>query len=270
MQIAEVELLSGGVTASAPLIVWVSFHEGGDVPSADASAAGFTEAPDKAYTALLTANGYNVTRYITSSTPDPEVLNAADLVIISRSVSSGGYSNDGATAWNGITAPMIITGGYVLRTSRMGYTTGGTMVDTTDDITLTVNDPAHPIFAGIDLVDGTMVNPFAGVVLYPTDGTLARGVSTNNDPVNADGTVLATVSNVDDPTFGGMVIGEWSAGATMEHAGGAETDILAGDRLVFLTGAREADGITSHTAGLYDLYEDGAQMLLNAVEYMLP
>ncbi|MHC4643657.1 MAG: DUF1349 domain-containing protein, partial [Planctomycetota bacterium] len=266
MQIAEVELLGEVVP---PQIVWVSFHEGDDVPSSNAADVGFTEAPDKAYTAMLADNGYGVTRYITSSSPDPNVLNAADLVIISRSVSSGGYSKDGATAWNGITAPMIITGGYVLRTSRMGYTTGKTMVDTTGDITLAVNDPNHPIFAGIDLLDGTMVNPFAGVVLYPTDGTLARGLSINNNDANPDGTVLATVATVDDPTVGGMVIGEWSAGATMEHEGGAETDILAGDRLVFLTGAREADGITSHTAGLYDLYEDGALMLLNAVDYML-
>ncbi|MHC4703972.1 MAG: hypothetical protein ACYTFQ_25720 [Planctomycetota bacterium] len=137
------------------------------------------------------------------------------------------------------------------------------------DITLTVSDPAHPIFAGIALTDGTMVNPFAGVVAYPTDGVVARGISVNADPVNAEGTVLATVATADDPTAGGMVIGEWSAGATLTHEGGAETDVLAGDRLVFLTGAREYDGITSHTAGLYDLYEDGTKMLLNAVAYML-
>jgi hypothetical protein len=34
-------------------------------------------------------------------------------------------------------------------------------------------------------------------------------------------------------------------------------------------GAREADGISSETAGMYDLYADGAQMFLNAVAYML-
>jgi hypothetical protein len=70
---------------------------------------------------------------------------------------------------------------------------------------------------------------------------------------------------------GGMVIAEWPAGATLEHAGGAGTDVLAGPRLVFLTGSREPDGVTGgDAAGLYDLYEDGTQMLLNAVEYMLP
>ena len=253
-----------------PVIAWVSFHtDANDGPNGDAAGAGFTEAPDKAYTDLLKANGYTVIRTGTSKTPDVDLLNSADLVITSRSVNSGDYSGDGATLWNGITTPIIIVGGYPLRSSRMGYTTGGTMVDTVGDINLAVLDPNHPIFTGIDLADGVMVNPFAGVVNYPTDGTLARGVSVNTSEVNAEGTILGIVANADDPTAGGMVIGEWLAGATLTHDGGAGTDVLAGDRLVFLTGAREASGISSRTAGLYDLYDDGASMFLNAVEYML-
>jgi hypothetical protein len=265
MQIAEVELI--GEVLKKPLIAFVSFHGADDEPSSGAAGDGFTEAPDKAYTDLLKANGYDVVRVITSSTPDVETLNAADLVITSRSVNSGDYSNDGATLWNGITTPMIILGGYPLRNSRMGYTLGGTMVDTVGDITLAVTDPNHPIFAGIDLADGAMVNPFAGVVSYD-DGTLCRGVSVNTDEVNAEGTILATVATADDPTVGGMIIGEWQAGATLTHNGGAGTDILAAHRLVFLTGSRE-NGKSSQTAGLYDLYDDGATMFLNAVDYML-
>jgi hypothetical protein len=68
---------------------------------------------------------------------------------------------------------------------------------------------------------------------------------------------------------GGVVVAEMPAGATMENSSGSSEDVLGGHRLVFLTGAREADGITSHTAGLYDLYEDGGLMFLNAVDYML-
>jgi hypothetical protein len=254
----------------APTIAFVSFHGAADAPSSNAADAGFTEAPDAPYTDLLVGAGYNVMRYITTSSPDADLLNQADLVIISRSVSSGGYSNDGATAWNTIEAPMMILGGYVLRNSRMGYTTGGTMEDTTGDIKLTVSDPDHPIFAGIPLTDGTMDNPFAAVVSY-ADGTLARGVSINNNEADDEGTVLAVVAeaSADTGPVGGMVIAEWPAGATLDHAGGAETDVLAGRRLVFLTGAREASGITSHTAGLFDLYDDGVQMYLNAVDYML-
>ena len=65
-----------------------------------------------------------------------------------------------------------------------------------------------------------------------------------------------------------MVIGEWPAGAIMTHSGGAGTDILAGHRMIFLSGSREPGGVTSETAGLYDLLPDGEQMLLNAVIYM--
>jgi hypothetical protein len=49
-------------------------------------------------------------------------------------------------------------------------------------------------------------------------------------------TVLATVGTEGDPAFGGMVIGEWQAGATM---GNATADTLAGSRLVYLSGNRE-------------------------------
>jgi hypothetical protein len=260
-----------------PKVIWVSFHDAADdAPSANAAAAGFTEAPDKAYTDLLTANGYDVTRFLTTGTPDVNVLNAADLVIISRSVNSGNYGNASATTWNGVTAPMIITGGYPLRNSRMGYTTGATIPDIAGDIKLAVSNPDHPIFAGIDVNDGVMTNPYAGIVVYPTDGvTLARGISVNTDPANADGTVLATVAApadpcvAADPAAGGMIIGEWMPGAVLTHAGGAGTDALGGHRLVLLTGSREADGISSETAGMYDLYDDGAQLFLNAVAYML-
>jgi len=282
MLVAFLALLSVA-SAQAATIVWVSFHGADDAPSAGAAGAGFTTAPDKGYTDLLAANGYNVTRYITTGTPDPAVLNAADLVIISRSAASSQYQNASASLWNNISAPMIILNGYTLQYSRMGYTTGNTMVDVTGDITLTVNDPIHPIFAGIPLTDGTMTNPYAGLAVYPEGikyndgspappGTLAKGISINTDSVNANGTILATTSAAGNGPVGGMVIAEWQAGAALTHPdgmGGAVTDTLAGHRLVFLTGSREAQGIHTQTAGMYDLYADGEQMFLNAVDYML-
>jgi len=107
-------------------------------------------------------------------------------------------------------------GGYPLRKNRMGFTTGNTIPDTTGDITLTVTDPTHPIFDGIALAGDTMVNPFAGVVVYPTDGTtLARGISINTDPLNGGGTLLAAVSAAGNGPVGGTVIAEWPAGAVL-------------------------------------------------------
>ena len=257
-----------------PLIAWVSYHASDDEPHSDAAAFGFTQAPDIEYTDLLKAQGYSIVRIVTSQTPDVEFLNTTDLVIISRTASSGHYSGSGATLWNSVTTPTMNLNGYTLRSSRMGFTDGTTMVDTTGDVKLTVTDPTHPIFAGIDLVDGTMVNLYAeGAVPLTTDETiLSRGISINNNNIDDEGTLLATIAEVSADTgpVGGMVIAEYPAGATMENSSGSSTDVLGGPRLVFLTGSREPSGVTGgQAAALYDLYADGEQMFLNAVAYML-
>jgi hypothetical protein len=81
-----------------------------------------------------------------------------------------------------------------------------------------------------------------GVVTY-ADGTLARGISIVTDPVDDEATILATVSAASEGMgpVDAVVIAEVPAGAMLEHDGGAGMDALAGPRLLFLTGAREAD-----------------------------
>lgn len=250
-------------SAQGANVYWVSFHPDDNTPSANALAAGFVQAPDAGYTQLLRNAGHNVTRVVSSGTPNTALLNAADLVIISRSVPSGDYQDDPETAaWNGITAPTMVLGGYVLRDSRLGYTTGGTIPDTTSPaLTLSVNAASHPIFEGIPVgTNGVMSTPFATSLSF--DGILQRGISVNTDPVSGNGQVLATVGTAGDPAFGGMVIGEWDAGATL-----ATGDVLGGHRMVFLTGSREQT-ITSEGAGIFDLTADGSRLFLNAVNYM--
>jgi hypothetical protein len=252
------------VASHATNILWVSFHPDDNTPSAAAAAAGFTKAPDAGYTQLLRDNGYNVTRVVTSATPNVALLNSADLVIISRSVPSGNYQDDAATAaWNGIKAPTMILGGYILRNSRLGYTTGATIPDTVGTVTLKINDPSNPIFKGIPVgADNVMATPFATALSY--NSVVQSGISVNTDPLAGGGTILATVATTGDPAFGGMVIGEWNAGATMATS---PADTLGGHRLVFLTGSRE-NGITSEAAGINNLAPDGARLFLNAVAYM--
>jgi hypothetical protein len=251
--------------------MWVSFHSAAnDTPSTAAAGVGFTDAVDKGYTDLLKANGYNVVRYLQTATPDVAAVNAANLVILSRSCASASFQNAAADLWNGVTAPMIVTNGYLSRKARLGFMTGSTLPDITGDIKLTIKDPAHPIFAGIALAGDTMTNVYAGLATYPSDGTKAAGISIVTEAPIAGGTVLATVSagSTTGPA-GAMVIAEWPAGAKVTHDGGAGTDTLGGPRLVFLTGSRESGGKSSETAGMYDLTADGAQMFLNAVQYML-
>ena len=253
------------VVATGANIVWVSFHEADDLPSGGASAAGFTEAPDIGYTSLLESAGHEVTRYLTTLTPDVDFLNTFDLVIISRSVPSSDYQSAESTAlWHSVTKPAMLLGGYILRASRLGFTAGETIPDTSASaIRLTASNPSHPIFSGIPLEpSGNMVNDYAHLVTY--NGTLQRGISVNTDAIAAGGTNLATVATPGDAALGGMIIGEFPAGTVMRNA---SADPTAGKRLVFLTGSRE-NVISSEGSGIYDLDSDGARLFLNAVAYM--
>ena len=254
----------------AKKIVWVSFH-GTDAPSTAAAGVGFTEAPDKGYTDLLTAAGYKVTRYLQTKTPDVNLLNAADLVILSRSVASGSFQDAAATIWNTkITKPMIITNGYLSRKSRLGFNVGSDVQDITGDVKLTTLDPNHPIFAGIALTNGVMDNAYAKLAVYPTDNTTAAGISVINDAVVASGTVIAAISDVSGKVKAGApMIAEWPADANVTHDAGAVTEKVGGRRLVILTGSRENGGKSSETAGMFDLTDDGAKLFLNAVKYIL-
>jgi hypothetical protein len=260
------------VPSRAVNIAFVSFHAGDNSPSAAATTAGFTQAPDAGYTQLLTANGHTVTRFVTADNFDVSVLNSADLVIISRSVASAHYQQDNETAaWNGLTVPTIILGGYVLRGSRLGYTTADVIPDVnTSQVRLKANIPGHPIFAGVALdASGVMVNPYASIVSYTN--TLQRGISVNTSPIAGNGVVIGSIGSAGDAAFGGMVIAEWIAGASMATS---PVDILGAHRLILLTGSRENAAfstnaaLTAEAAGIYDLNPDGARLLLNAVNYM--
>ncbi|MCC6232744.1 MAG: Ig-like domain-containing protein [Verrucomicrobiales bacterium] len=246
-------------------IAWVSFHPAENTPAADAATAGMTEASDSQYTKLLTGAGHQVTRFVTTGNPDVATMNTFNLVIISRSVPSGDYQDAPETlAWNGLKAPTMLLGGYILRNSRLGYTTGATIPDTANPVKLSIKDAAHPIFSGVALGAGSVtVNDYAGIVTF--NDALQRGISVNTDPLAGGGKVLATAYAEGDPAHNGTLIAEWPAGAKL---GNAAADTLGGPRLVFLTGSREADGSTSQISGIYDLTDDGATMFLNAVKYM--
>lgn len=110
---------------------------------------------------------------------------------------------------------------------------------------------------------GLMVNDYAGIQEF--DGTVERGVSINNNDLAGDGVLLATVGSDEDPTWGGPVIAEWQAG---DISANGRDDVLGGQRVVLLTGSREHSGLTAEGSGIYDLTEDGAKILLNAVTYM--
>jgi hypothetical protein len=224
-----------------------------------------TEAPDALYTRLLTRDGHEVYRIATTSTPDKALLESYDLVIVSRSVASGDYVSDAqGMTWHGLETPVMILGGYVTRSNRLGFTQGTTMIDAASPIYLKAKDPSHPVFEGIPLdAEHVMAQLYAEPVTW--NGILQRGISVNQNPLSGGGKIIATHATHSDNAYGGIVIAEWEPGATISHA--AEP-ILAEKRMLFLTGSREASGFTSETAGLFDLTEEGGHMFLNAVRYL--
>lgn len=270
-------------------IAWVSFHPGDDTPSTAAFNAGLTNAaPDKGYTALLRANGHSVTRFVTQDNLDTallpdgitllkDVLVTNDLIIISRSVPSGHYQAFGEVdAWSSITKPVMILGGYLTRGgtgggSRLGLTTGETMVDVNvDPMRLRVLYKSHPIFAGLALNStNLMVNPYAKRTVFTNlvtgVTTNQLGISLNNNAIVGGGSVLAVVGTPGSAGLNGMVIGEVPVGLSLANQAG--TYVLGGKRLIFLTGSRES-GITGDASGIYDLFPDGDQLFLKAVTYL--
>jgi hypothetical protein len=260
--------------AAAADIAWVSFHPSDTMPSANAGMPGlFTAAPDKGYTDLLAAAGHTVTRIVTSAAPNVANLNMFDLVMISRSNPSGNFQTPAsAAAWASVTAPMIHLGGYAIRGgtgggSRLGYTTGETIPDTVGPVHLTINAPNHPIFAGVQRdANNVMVNNYSDDVTAPFDPfNLQRGISVNVNPLPSGATLLASLPDLSAGNPG-MVIGEFPAGTALANA---SMNVQQGHRLVFLTGSRENDGLTSEGAGIFDLSPTGSTMLRNAVNYMV-
>jgi len=267
------------ITSASPAlaanIAWVSFHPGDTTPSGAAGTAGFLQAPDVGYTSLLSAAGHTVTRFPTHDSPTPAdlaTLSTFDLVIVGRSVASGHYQQaDETLFWNtSLTKPVIHMGAYALRgagANRLGLYSGSNIPDTTGAVWLTATNPSHPIFAGI-LLDGsnTMTNFYADLVAAPfAPNTVQRGISVVTGPIATGGQVLASIANPADPTFGGAVIALFPPGTTTAST---VPNVLSSPRLIFLSGSRENNGLTSEGAGIYDLQPDGAQMFLNAVNFM--
>jgi hypothetical protein len=268
---------------SAADIAWVSFHgadDTGNTPSAPAAGVGFTVAPDKGYTDLLIGAGHAINRITVPATGANAAipaamlaeLNAANLVIIGRSVNSGSFQEAAETmSWNAdVTVPMIITSGFITRANRLGYNTGDDVDDIGGPTRFVAADPFHPIFDGITLNASNETDTILDLVTVPVNGTptVQRGTSINTDPLVAGATLIASITgdNSNMELQNQPVIAEFPSGTAGANTG----EVFASRRLTFITGSRESEDPTvGDIAGILDLSADGQQMFLNAVEYML-
>jgi hypothetical protein len=279
-------VLTMAAPAAAVDIAWIGMHAT-DAPHQDAANHGYTTATDIGYVDLLRNDGHSVTRLLTQTPANATTgqafidnLNTFDLVIVSRQVGSGDYGEGtgaGAdavterTRWHsGVTKPMMLMSGYVLRNNRLQFMTGDTIPDApttnpaTGAVVLTAAVPNHSIFEGITL-DGSNNMNFAMYPISAPDGSAMQGISVVTDPIAGGGTVLARVSSSAASGANGMLIGHWPAGAVL----GGNT--LAAPRMAFMSGTREpiAPNNQIPIAGVKDLTAAGDQLFLNSVCFMI-
>ena len=233
-------------------IIWVTETQDSDLDGIQ---------DDQGFTDLLTAEGHTVDvrlDYWSELDLEPnkvDELNAADLVIVSRSVSSGNFDeSDEPALWNSVTAPMIQMSTYLVRANRWLWVNTNDVNDV--DALLMAVDTSHPVFDGVTLEMGTIV------IAY--DNTVSGGLTTFPSTIDVgNGTLIAQTFGIDC-----AAIVEWDAGVEMYPGLGA---IAGGPRMFFACGSHEEDaaGVDVGPQGGYNLTADGELMFRNAVNYML-
>lgn len=181
-----------------------------------------------------------------------DLLDAADLVIISRSTNSGNYnSDDEPTQWNSITAPLIQMSAYLVRNSRWKWIDSSSATNNSGAPTMQVLDPNHPVFAGVTLDPNNMV--------VALDAAVGSGETSFVGSLDAgNGTLLAQAAGADLAW-----IAEWESGVEF-YAGAGQ--IAGGKRMYFAAGTQEV-GTTPQ--GALNLSAEGELMFANAIAYML-
>ncbi len=222
---------------------------------------------DEAWIDLLTEAGYDVEaprdRYLTMG-DDKDVndandyvaeLNAADLVIISRSASSGDYANDAneIKAWNDLTSPLICLSAYHIRSSRLKWLDSSSQNSDNLMPYALPADANHPIFADANIVDGMVNMVDTGIYGEGYQGT----TFVNIDNVG-NGTLLA--SHLAEYPW----IAEWERGTEYYDGSG---EIAGNKRMMFMAGTQETR--PTYPQGDLNLTDDGVLVFLNAVDYMI-
>jgi hypothetical protein len=189
-------------TARADIITWVT-----DVP---ANEIGWTDH-------LSNDLGHTVNIRSDLQTLDATklaALEASDLIIVGRQTNSGDYANDAAEVaqWNGITTPVLLLSSYLARNSRWQWADSATILNTAD--TVTVENSAHPAYAGLGVNNGDTVNVAPGNVEI-----------LNDNPGVGNGSLIGSLT-----TGGGIWIASWEAG-TPYYAGSPSTP--AGQRIFY-------------------------------------
>ncbi len=187
-------------------------------------------------------------------------LNAADLVIVSRTSTSEHYAtdHDEVLLWNTVTTPLIQTNASMLRSDRWAWIDTPNLNHVAAPL-MRVNLADHEVFSGIglngiepiDLLDST-TGADPGQPNHATETSFISSTTSGN------GFELAST------TGGNLWIVEWAQGAEFYEGAG---QVAGGQRMMFMAGTQEIIGVTPQ--GAMNLTTTGQQVFLNTVAYML-
>ncbi|MFB0555770.1 MAG: hypothetical protein ACETWQ_20885 [Phycisphaerae bacterium] len=192
------------------------------------------------------------------TTLDPDkikVLNAADLIIVSRTCNSTLYDEgDEPTQWNSVTTPLILMQALITRSNRWKWVNSSSANSLGGSPALEVIEPDHPIFTNVTIGAGNLVQ-----VVDPAIGSgHTSSVNANNV---GNGTLIAKEEGTDLPW-----IAEWEAGVEFYDGAG---EFPTGKRIMFFAGTQETDGPPRTPWGAWNFTDEGEIMFRNAIRYML-
>jgi len=221
---------------------------------------------DQALVDWLIAEGHNVDvqldHWTTLDDDKLAALNAADLVLFSRSSNSGDYDDDNEIAqWNSVTTPLIQMSAYLVRNSRWVWIDSGSVTNLVGP-TLEVTAVDHPVLDGVALspLDPNDPNgPMTAVVA--ADPNVGTGQTSYIASVDVGNGRLIAQAIGDGVNLG--AIAEWSKGVEFYDGAG---QVAAGPRMYFAGGTQETTGTPQ---GAWNFTPEGEQMFRNAINYMI-
>ncbi|MBN1464665.1 T9SS type A sorting domain-containing protein [candidate division KSB1 bacterium] len=246
--------------AQAELIIWVGENGANMVDSLGI-------ATDQGFVDLLEGAGYTVQAEYSTMTGNPltteqfDILESGDLIIMSRTTSSGSYLD--LAGWSSISKPIIVCNIYVARSNRWQWFNTEALINNgrSGAPALKPEIPDHPIFTGL--------TPDTDGLFYPLDPEIGCGNTSfpNWAEAGDDGVIIATSVTVDSMAAveGAVAIVYWPMDAAFYPE---TTQFAGGPRLVFPCGTQEDAGICPKQ-GLYNLTPVGDQLFLNTVAWML-
>src|SRR4030042_2575683 len=203
---------------------------------------------DQGWIDLLTAQGYTVDlqrgRWTTLDAARLAQLEAADLVIVSRTTNSGNYAADATevTQWNSVTKPLLLLTGYLARNNRWLWINSSSITEFLAESMMTVVKADHPVFSGVPTTDGQV---------DAIDGAVDSGQNNFMTTAEFGNATLLAKRTADNYVW----IAEWEAGAPFYST---STQTPAGKRMLLVAG-----GGGGQTAGSMNFTEAGQKKFLH-------